>query len=448
MCSISLVKKVILMYNVRMWNIDLDIKENERIGVAVSGGRDSMALLHIIVKRINAERIVVVNIEHGIRGQKSKDESEFVVSECRKLNVSCISIIIDTLSYQKEKKLTTEQAARELRYKEFYRLLNEGVIDKIALAHHKSDQCETIIMRILRGTGINGLSGMPANREGKFIRPLLNISRKEINHFIKANNIEYVDDDSNANNDYTRNYIRNTIFPAIAVKFPDFENSIVRLSMNATEDNDYIMSNVIKPVTADNIAIIPLNCLTLPRSLSGRSIMLCFNSLGITADIERRHIDAIIGIISLNNGDSLDMPFGVKVYKEYNELAFVREDKAKSELKLPFGAGTIELNDKALEVTEYKGEGLRFDLDKIPEGAVIRFRERGDYFNKFGGKRKSLSDYMTDIKLPRRLRDHIPLVAAGSEILIVTGYEISNNIIIDQSSKRQYTINIRSKNGY
>jgi len=448
-----------------MWDFNVNIDEWDTLGVAVSGGRDSMALLHLVLSKIDRKRVLVINIEHGIRGEKSREESRFVVRHSRELDVECISIPIDTLNYAKENKLTTEQAARELRYREFNLLIDEGKVNKIALAHHKGDQAETIMMRILRGTGVNGLVGMSDNSE-RFLRPLLKYSRKEINHYIKRENIPYIDDDSNFNNDYTRNFIRNKVFPQVAVKFPDYENSLIRLSENAKDDNDYIMSKVRKPQvimkgddnfrdflesTSDKINTnkavqIPLEVLSEARSLAVRSIMLCFNALGIDADIERRHMDILTGMVKLGNNLSVDMPYDVKVYREYDNLVFVKNENVKSCEVVPFQEGLTLIGDSCIEISEYQGEGLMFDLDKIPQDAVIRFRQDKDYFEKFGGGgTKNLADYLSDKKIPRRLRDHIPLIAKDKEIFIAGEIEISNKVSVDKDTKRKYTIKVRSK---
>jgi tRNA(Ile)-lysidine synthase len=423
-----------------MWDFKLDIGEWDKLGIGVSGGRDSMALLHLILSKLDKRRILVINIEHGIRGEKSRKESEFVLNHCKELEIECVSVRIDSLKYSAERKISIEQAARELRYQEFNRLIEEGRVNKIALAHHKGDQAETIMIRILRGTGINGLVGM--SEEGdKFIRPLLPYSRAEIDNYVKSENIPYIDDESNFNNDYTRNYIRNTLFKTVAEKFPDYENSLIRLSENAKDDNDYIMSNVIKPELKGNSAILPISVLNGMRSIAGRSIMLCFNALGVYQDIERRHIDILLKMNELNSGKILDMPYGVKVYREYGNLVFTRsvETDNKDEA-VPFSVGLVRFNDCLLNIGKYQGEGLRFDLDKIPEGAIIRYKKDGDIFRKFGGGEKSLSDYMTDIKIPRRLRNSIPLIAKDREILLIAGYEISSLLKVGKGASRIYTI--------
>lgn len=423
----------------------INLPDNEILGIAVSGGRDSMALLHFLLSKFENSKLFVINIEHGIRGQKSIEESEFVINECKRLALNYESISVDVLGYSKSQKLSIEQAARELRYREFNRLIDEKKVTKIALAHHKGDQAETVMMRILRGTGIAGLVGMYSNRDKRFIRPLLNYSRQDINHYIKVNNIKYVEDDSNLDNNYTRNYIRNKLFPDISKKFPDYENSLIRLSLNAKDDNDYIMSKLTNPIVEDNVVYLPVDCLLLHKSLASREIMLCFNALGVYADIERRHIDTILNIVNLRNGTRLDMPYDVKLYKEYEKIAFTRFEEEIDNNEIPFTEGSIELSDNNIKVIPYTGTGLKFDYDKIPSTAVIRFRKVGDMFTRFGGKSKSLGDYMTDVKIPKRLRNKIPLIACGNEILMILGYEISDKIKTDRNTKREYTIESRRK---
>ncbi len=436
--QLILENNLVIVYNIKMV---LGIKGLSRLGVAVSGGRDSMALLHMLIEELSPDSLLVINIEHGIRGEKSREESRFVMEHCKEWGVPAVSIALDVLSYARENKLTTEQAARELRYREFNRLIDEGQVNKVALAHHKGDQAETLMMRILRGTGISGLAGMSADGE-RFIRPILHMTRKEINSYIKHNAIPYVDDDSNKDNDYSRNFIRNEVFPLISKKFGDYENALIRLSDNAREDNDYIMSQVVRPELLGGAAVLPVSVLNTHRSLAVRSIMLCFNMLGITQDIERRHMDVLLDMHALESGRGLDMPYGVRVYKEYDNLVFVRLEAPMSAEVAPFKAGLTTLGEKKITVAPYEGKGLKFDYDKIPINAVIRFRREGDNFLKFGGGSKSLGDYLTDIKIPRRIRDNIPLIALGSDVLVIAGIEISESVKIEKETKNIYTIYI------
>ena len=173
------------------------------IGVALSGGRDSVALAYALKKADVS--LIAVNVEHGIRGESSVNDSKFVEEFCKKYDIPLLSFSVDVPSFCKQNGYTTEQGARILRYDIFDKVLSDGKCDFIALAHHADDQVETVFMRIIRGTGVRGLCGMSAV-SGKYIRPLLDCTREDINDFIAKNELPYVDDETNFDTDYTRNF--------------------------------------------------------------------------------------------------------------------------------------------------------------------------------------------------------------------------------------------------
>ena len=176
-----------------------------KIGVALSGGRDSVALLHML--REAGYTLIAINVEHGIRGDESLRDSKFVAELCASLDVPLLAYGVDAPTFARESGYTLEQGARILRYRVFDRVLQEGKCDYIALAHHLDDQVETILMRILRGTGIKGLVGMRAV-SGRYVRPLLGVSREEIDSYCKQNGLAYVEDSTNGDSAYTRNFLR------------------------------------------------------------------------------------------------------------------------------------------------------------------------------------------------------------------------------------------------
>lgn len=431
-----------LMYNKNMVIKNIEYSKDKKLGVAVSGGRDSMALLHILINKFGAKNLIAINVEHGLRGKESVKESEFVKEFCDRNNVECICRSIDTKKYAEDNKLSIEQSARDLRYQVFDDIYKKYNIDKIALAHHSSDQCETILMRIFRGTGLKGLNGIKYIRDNKYIRPLLDYSRADINRYIKKNEIPYVDDSSNRNTEYTRNFIRNKVIPVIKQKYPDYEKALIRLSETASQDEEYIMSHIVEPELDGNIATLPVDVLDMHKSIASRSIYKAFSVLDINVDIETRHIDTLLKMKNLNNGDSLDMPYNIKVYLEYDKMVFVKNTNSIKDKVLKFNRENIKFDGKNIKLKPYTDEKLRFDLDKIPDNAVIRYRKNGDFFIRYKGKRKSLGDYFTDSKIPRRLRNDIPLIAVNDEILIIIGYEISNNVAIDENTINKYTIEI------
>ena len=405
------------------------------VAVALSGGRDSMALLHRLVEEnINVKAICV---EHGIRGEVSKEEAKGVKSYCDKIGVECRTYEVDAIKYSKEKKLTVEQSARELRYSCFENALEEGFCDLVATAHHADDNAETVIIRLIRGTGIKGLTGI-SDRRDRYIRPLLETTREEIDEYVKENNIVYFEDETNACLDYTRNFVRHDILERIKERFPSVVKSISRLSTLAKEDEEYfdkiVEDKIVDLGDAFGIKIEDLNI----TAVGERLIRRAFFNLGVTADVEERHIDLVKGLKDAENGTSLDMPYDTVCTKEYDTIAiYKRREDIDFEYTVSKSA-TYQCGDRLVHVEEVdkRGrEGLFVDLDKI-EGATIRKKREGDIFKRFGGGTKSLGDYLTDIKMPVRLRENLVVIAKDREVLVVVGVEISDKVKVDESTVR------------
>lgn len=424
---------------------DIDISDyfNQKVlGVAVSGGRDSMALLSYIVSRGEASgySTVAINIEHGIRGAESVEDSVFVEAYCREKGVRYIGSAVEAPAYASKRGITLEQAARELRYRIFDKLLEEKVVDAIALAHHLDDQCETILMRILRGTGVNGLIGMQAVRGG-YIRPFLCVSRDEINSYIAENNIPFREDSTNSMNEYSRNYLRAEVLPKIGARYPQYRRAFERLSRIAAEQVELLDELAAQPEFFENHARLSLEYIvTSPKALVKRSFYYCMRHLGAEVDFEETNLKELFSLKEKANGCSIDLAYGVTAHREYDCIVFEKRTEAYH-LDIPFAAGEHITALGIITVRDYiEGDKIRFDYAKIPENARIRTRREGDYFTKFGGGTKSLGDYFTDKKVPKRLRDGLILIASGKEILAIAGMEISAKIAVDNNTKQIFTI--------
>ncbi|QTA38834.1 tRNA lysidine(34) synthetase TilS [Thermosipho ferrireducens] len=219
------------------WNI---IQENDQILIAVSGGADSITLLHLLyaLKKEKNFEIFCATLNHGIRDDAEKDV-EFVKKFCKELNVQCFEGKIDTINYAKSNKLSLEEAGRILRYDFLIKLSQRLKCNKIAIAHNLNDLVENVIFRISRGTGTFGIPGMkPVNLP--YIRPLIFFSRSEILDYIYKNNLKYVEDYTNKDIKYTRNFIRHRIVPLLKNINPNLEKAILHLSENVWELDEYI----------------------------------------------------------------------------------------------------------------------------------------------------------------------------------------------------------------
>lgn len=405
-----------------------NVEKNKVIAVALSGGKDSMCLLDLLLKSSKKLNITVkaVNIDHSIRGEESERDSNFVKDYCSKFGVPLKFFKVDAIKYSKENNLTVEEGARILRYNIFSSLLSENYADLIATAHHLSDNFETVLFNIFRGTSTKGLIGIPDKRDG-FIRPLIDVTRGEIDKYISKNNIPFVEDSTNGDIDYTRNYLRNIVIPKILEKFPTAETSVKRLGEISREENDFLDDLANKNLDFnDGKYYLPVD---LSPILLKRATKTILYNLGIKKDYESVHFKDVLKLTNLKSGSKINLPKNVVAVKEYNKLAFYIEGEKREVKSVKFKVGKFNFldNTRIISATPLDN-ALVFDGDKIPENAVIRTKRDGDVFKKFGGGTKKLKDYLIDKKIPRADRENLPLVAVDNKILIIFGVEISDDI--------------------
>ncbi len=411
-----------------------------KIGVALSGGRDSVALLHCLKQK--GYDVIAINVEHGIRGKSSVEDSQFAKEFCKKCGVECLSYSVKALDFAKENSYTVEQAARILRYSIFDKVLQEKKCDYIALAHHLDDQVETIFMRILRGTGIKGLVGMK-EQNGKYIRPFLQYTKQDINEYILQHNLPYVEDETNTDTAYTRNFLREQL-EVLREKYPSLQSSFARLSAIAKETEDYLdlMTPSVKMVGGEVFVKIDDS---LHVCLQKRTYFKAVNMLGVNVDFENRHCDIINSLKCAQNGKRVALMHGVVAHKQDEYIVFSKEEDAMMIDAMPFSLENLRclgFDCKIVPIEHFQKEGnaLYFDLDKVAEGAVLRNRKEGDVFEKFGGGKKSLGDFFTDKKIPLRERDKVMLLTLGNEVLVAFGVEISKKVAIGDTTKKVFVV--------
>ncbi len=419
------------------------IKAGQVIGVGVSGGIDSMCLLHFL----NAHKedldidVVAIHINHGIR-EESDDEARFVLQKCREMGVRVYKFTIDSPKIAREKKLSIETAARDGRYGVFDALVKKDIVDKIALAHHQSDQAETILMHIFRGCGVAGARGMEPVRDKIYIRPMLPVSKAEIEEYSSINNIEFVEDSSNQDTSYARNFVRNVVMKEILKKWPNAIEAINNFANAICDDDDYIKSQLdTNALIVDNKVVqMPCSYFYGSSALYARIVFKALELIGVKKDIERKHIESIRDLaVNLENGKKIKLPFDVSVSKEYDYLTFENNHVEKPNLSKTLKCeefevakfGTLSVKRIKTEKMNLEDGSLYFDYRKVPKEARWRYREDGDVFEKFGGGTKKLKSFLIDKKIPVRLRDFIPVLAVGNEVLVIAGVAISEKVRVD-----------------
>lgn len=409
-------------------NIDLSSYRNKSICVAVSGGKDSMALLHYILSHAAEYNITLsaLNCDHCMRGEESASDSAFVAEYCAVNGVELYFFRADGLSFK------NEQEARIWRLGCYREVVSKGLADCIATAHHLSDNAETVIFNLARGTSLAGMTGICDEPSLNLIRPMIGCTREEIDRYIEENSIPFVTDSTNLSCDYTRNKIRQNVLPALEEAVHGAAEAIYRFSRLAAEDEEYFSSRVDEIITkrAGGYLIKPCPEKAVFRRAARKVVAEGFRRKDYTGG----QFDSLFALQGMQNGKRFEF-LNLCAVREEGGIAVFEEDNAL--LDMPFALGVYDGFKIAYKVDGGASDEkvLRFDLNAIPAGAVIRRRREGDRFTKFGGGTKSLSDYLTDKKVPQSVRDKLVLVCFENEVLIIGGVEISDKVkVTDKSS--------------
>lgn len=294
------------------------IESGDKIVLGVSGGPDSISMLDILNKIKNEFdfEIVVAHINHMIREEAIEDE-KYVSDYCKKNDIEFYIKRIDVLQIANDKKIGTEEAGRKVRYEFFEEVMKNTNANKIAIAHNKNDKIETIIMNLLRGSGISGLKGIQPKRNDKYIRPIIECEREEIEDYCEVNKLNPCIDKTNFENEYTRNKIRNVVIPYVKNEFnPNVIETIDRLSQVATEESDYIdlqtqktYQKLIIEKTENQISLKLKEFNEQEKVIKNRMILLVVKELmGSSEGIEKIHIEDIIKLCNNNVGNKYLTP--------------------------------------------------------------------------------------------------------------------------------------------
>lgn len=312
------------------------INANDKIVLGVSGGPDSLFMLDILNKlkeKLQFE-IVVAHINHMIR-KEAGEEEEFVKEFCQKINVEFYLKRIEVEKYANNNKIGLEEAGRKIRYEFFDEVAKVTNSNKIAIAHNKNDKVETIIMNLLRGSGVTGLQGIQPIKDNKIIRPIIEIERKDIEKYCKENNLEPRIDISNFDNTYTRNKIRNVVIPYIKEEFnPNFIETVTRLSEVIMEENKFLISiteqkykSILIKRTENQIVLDLKKFNSEEIVIKNRLILYAISQLnGNTQGIEKIHIQDIIKLCGNNIGNKFLTPNKkLKVLIKDKKIFFIKQ---------------------------------------------------------------------------------------------------------------------------
>ena len=435
------------------------IDPEDVIIVAVSGGPDSVCLLdilHGLMKELKI-RLVVAHYDHGLRPAEDESETQFVHRFAASMN---LPFETEKASLNIEEKTSSiEEKAREARYGFLERLKNRFHAKKIAVGHNLNDQAETVIMRLLRGSGPSGLAGIPPCRDNKIIRPLIEIKREEIESYLNARKISYVTDSSNLKASYLRNKIRLELMPELLKYQPRLIEHLGRMSVILRDENEYLdlkaeewvqRESELRP---DGDILIPISSFTgLPRSLGNRTIRCLLMKIGGSLRrIDQSHIQSVYNLTRSKKPQGIiNLPNGLMVKKVYDRLAFTaKKKKPEGFLYTLEGPGTFYLEqiEKTISLVEMEGSvdlNMRnslwtgyFDADKLEYPLAVRNFHKGDRFVPFGMRgHKKIKDFFIDLKIPSEIRASTPILISQDIPVWVCGYRIDERFKVTPDTKK------------
>lgn len=437
------------------------LRKGDRVLVACSGGPDSVALLRLLytIKDNYKLDLYLAHINHKLRGKDSDLDLTFVKDLATELKLPFYLKTVNVRKLAKQKSLSIEEAARNARYGFWESLAAKHKLDKIATGHNQNDQAETVLMRLLRGTGPAGLSGIPIKR-GKIIRPLLEVSRAEILDYLKRNKIKYRTDKSNLKSDFLRNRIRNQLLPQLQKEYnPNLTLVLSRTAAVSSEQNEFVQKKVFslskKTITKLNQNVVALNLKNLKRLnpiLQKNLVRLAWDKLeGQIYPPDFKDVERVLYLANTGtSGQRVNLTKGWWAEKSRDRLFLFRQNVKRMKVRIPVDNKLtvpelgLEVNSEVLERKKLPKKILSptenvayLDYEKFTAPPVLRNWAKGNRFKPLGmNGTKKLSDFFVDLKVPRHQRDQIPVLSSNGKIAWVVGYRISEDFKVRPESSK------------
>ncbi|MDP4269082.1 MAG: tRNA lysidine(34) synthetase TilS [Bacteroidota bacterium] len=427
------------------------LQPNSKVIVGISGGADSVALLHFLTKE--GYKCIAAHCNFHLRGEESNRDEQFVRDLCRQWNLPLEVIDFHTEEIAAEQKVSIEMAARELRYQWFEELRIKYEAEVIAIAHHKDDSVETFLLNLIRGTGIRGLSGMkPVN--GKIIRPLLCVSRQEVEEYIGQNNLSFVHDSTNSETLYTRNKIRLEVLPLLQELNPSIKETIIQTSGYLNDTAEVYFSEIEKQKKNLLHSVSRKTCISIPElkkyPFAQTILFELLSPFGFNSTVCAEIFESLDGLSGkqffsteyrlIKDREKLI----IDKKKEENEDSIIIPSP-EEKVKLSFALNFNIIPAANFSIPKDKEIGC-FDADKVKFPLTLRKWETGDRFVPFGMKgSKKLSDYFSNLKYSLLQKEEARVLCSGDKIIWLIGERTDNRFRIDEQTTKilviQYNAN-------
>ncbi|MFC1957694.1 tRNA lysidine(34) synthetase TilS [Chloroflexota bacterium] len=451
------------------------VSGQHRLLVAVSGGPDSVCLLHILI-RLQEElkiKLHVAHLNHQLRGAESEADARYVAQLAHRLAVPATIEQRDVKAYQAHHHASLEEAAREVRYTFLAQVAESIGADRVAVGHTTEDHIETVLMHLIRGTGSRGLRGLQPNSQWQsqgnsltVIRPLLPVSRQETVSYCHNHRLKPRMDTSNLSPSPLRNRIRHQLLPLLQSYNPQVTDALLRTARIAGDDFVFLEGESarlwggIAQRQRDTVTLDKEGFLGLPVALQRHLLRAAVEELlGSLKDIETRHIEEILAALTKPAGKRLSLPGGLVFVIEYSQYLLAPDPAALSPfsvlnndfvLKIPgetlFPGWSVKAD--IIDSPVVKGKGTKkvesisnftayFDLDKAGDSLVVRCRQPGDRFQALGmSLPKKIGEFMIDAKIPRAWRQRVPVVCSPRQILWVVGWRIDDRVKVTEDTRQ------------
>jgi len=446
------------------------IERGDSVLVAVSGGPDSVVLLHVL-RTLRDElgiTLHVAHLDHSLRGEASDEDAEYVHRLADEMRIPVTIEKTDVPQIQRTLRMSPEEAARLVRYEFLNRVADEVGATRIALGHTADDQVETVLMNILRGAGVDGLRGMPPVRE-KIMRPFINIRRSEIEEYLRANGLRPRTDETNLMPRFTRNRIRLELLPILRRDYnPAVDSAVIQLAELARSDVAYL--NLLTRDALDRLTVTrEAGMLSvdadgtgdLPDAVARRLVRMAAKDVsGDVRNIGVRHVDDLLDLVRSSGSFRYELPGGILVERSENTLTFFdRDSPGRSQINYAYALpvpGEVRVSQaEAIISSEARADPIDplrrsdamaavFDLDSVVGALTVRNWRAGDRIRPLGmSGSKKLQDIFVDGRVPRCRRHRILVLADEARVLWVAGLVVSDEVKVKADTRRWLVVSVR-----